>query len=219
MFPIPWARSFSEIYPEDSRNSQTKVSRKIVFFCLCKHLDHIWPISSNTMDRPPDIADCRFYDCRLILRVFLVALVYQIHGYILERWRVTRDDVDSVFVQAVIPGATKGKQMLLSLLLLLLTSINWLLQAIYSAKYLREMSWQMLWILIEGKQILVYRIPKSLQEEMIMWSMRCIGIQEERSEASRVDHIASLGPHRAAEVFNEGPTWEECDVYGQRRKA
>lgn len=92
------------------------------------------------MDRPPDIADSRFYDCRLILRVFLVALVYQIHGYTLERRRVTRDDVDSVFVQAVIPGATKGKQMLLSLLLLLLTSINWLLQAIYSAKYLREMS-------------------------------------------------------------------------------
>ena len=50
-----------------------------------------------------------------------------------------RDDVDSVFVQAVIPGATKGKQMNLSLLLLLLTSKNWLLQAICSAKYLREM--------------------------------------------------------------------------------
>lgn len=49
---------------------------------------------------------------------------------------MTRDDVDSVFVQAVIPGATKGKQIYLSPVLLLLTSRNWLLQAIYSAKYL-----------------------------------------------------------------------------------
>lgn len=52
---------------------------------------------------------------------------------------MTRDDVDSVFVQAVIPGATQGKQMYLSPVLLPLTSINWLLQASYSAKYLREM--------------------------------------------------------------------------------
>lgn len=36
-------------------------------------------------------------------------------------------------------------------MLLLLTSSDWLLQAPYSAKYLREMIWQVLWILIEGK--------------------------------------------------------------------
>lgn len=174
------------------------------------------------MDSPPDIADCRFYDHLRILQVFLDTLMYQILGYILERRRVTRDDVDSVFVQAVIPGATKGKQMYLSLLLLLLTSKNWLLQAICSTKYLREWIWQMLWILIEGKQILVYRIPKKPagRDDYVKYEVHR-NSRKERSEASRVDHIASLGPHRmnVTEVFNEALTWEECDVYGQRRKA
>lgn len=64
-------------------------------------------MSSNIVDGPLGIAYCKLYGHLFISLVFLDTL-YQICGYILEMQWVIKDDVDSVFTQAIIQGHLKA---------------------------------------------------------------------------------------------------------------